>query len=466
MKKVPILYSTDSSLQNRGSSISQLQYSIVGEIGKKFDYYRQHPFVRNVLTLQVGSFGGTLIQAVVGVFLARLLQPELFGIYSLAFGLSSLGGLLLGAGTQDAVATLLGSAYAKQDKREVEDVLAFLIKMTLYAGLITALLLLFFPMVAGYFYGNPMIGWYASLIVLGVFLSSSFNAVVQLALQVVGRIKALTAIVFSDQVLRFGIALILVFMGMGVLGAVSGQFIGAAILFIASIVLWERLKRQYEIFPSLRGLFSRVRDISVFKYFGFTFWVAVDRNIGNMYMALPVVLTGIYVSTGEVSYFKLAFGFVNIALSLLGPISVLLNIEFPKMQIEDGAKLAKNFIKVSLYGVLLSSGLTLAAIIASPLAFRILYGKSFAPSISYVYGLFLYGALFGIGVGLGPMWRAVNKVKTSITINLIILGAGIPLGLFLIKQYGLWGSVIMVTLWFSVSHLTSFIYLVRKLRRP
>jgi hypothetical protein len=70
----------------------------------------------------------------------------------------------------------------------------------------------------------------------------------------------------------------------------------------------------------------------------------------------------------------------------------------------------------------------------------------------------------GIGVGLGPMWRAINKVRVSILINTLILVGGIPLGLWLIKNYGLWGSVIMVTIWFTVSHVISFIYLVRKLK--
>jgi len=217
--------------------------------------------------------------------------------------------------------------------------------------------------------------------------------------------------------------------------------------------------------PSIRGLLRQVKNVSIFKYLNFSFWVAVDRNIGALYMILPVVLTGIYVSTWEVSFFKLAFAFVNLALSLLGPVSVLLNIEFPKMKIEDGQKLARNFIKVSMYGLLLSSVLTAGAVVVSPLAFRLLYGESFMPSVSYVFGLFVYGALFGIGVGLGPMWRAINKVKVSIIINCIVLGIGIPLGLLLIKNFGNWGAVIMVTLWFTVSHMASFIYLSRQLKK-
>ena len=217
------------------------------------------------------------------------------------------------------------------------------------------------------------------------------------------------------------------------------------------------------MFPDLNHLTYVAKKVDFKKYFGFTFWVALDRNMGNVFMALPVILTGIYVSASEVSFFKLAFGYTNLALSLLGPISVLLNVEFPKLQIEDKEKLTENFKKVSLYSLALSVLLTVAAVIVSPIAFKILYGENFLPSVPYVAGLIIYGALYGIGVGLGPMWRAVNKVKVSIFINSVILGVGIPLGLWLIKNYGLWGSVIMVTVWFSVSHLISFTYLLRKL---
>jgi len=430
---------------------------------QKINYLRQNLFVKNVAILQMGSFGGTLAQAVFGILIARLLQPEFFGVYSLAIGLAALAGLLLGAGMQDAVATLVSSAYARNDKEELREALAFLLKITFYSGLTTLIIFFFVPRIADYFYGNSIIGWYSGIVILAVFFSSSFSALTQLSLQVSGKIKALALIIFGDQFLRFGFSLLFIFLGFGVLGGVSGQLAGALFVFIFSVLIWKWLRKNYEIFPSLMELFRITKDISVFKYLKFSLWVAVDRNMGNLYMALPVVLTGIYVSTEEVAFFKLAFGYLNLALSLLGPVSVLLNMEFPKIQIEDPTRLKSNFIRVSMFGLFISIALTFSAVVVSPLAFRIMYGESFVPSVSYIFGLMVYGALFGIGVGLGPMWRAINKVKISILVNLTILGAGIPLGLWLIKNYGLWGSVIMVTLWFTVSHLISFIYLTRKL---
>ena len=425
----------------------------------------QKDFIRNVATLQVGSFGGTVVQAIVGILIARILQPELLGIYSLAFGLAATTSLVIGMGIQEAVSSMLGRAYAQKDKVEVENILGFMFKITFLATLAVLVFSFFLPSIANKLYGNSVIGIYASIIVVAVVLSSFFFTLAYSVFQVTGRIKSLTYLIVTDQSLRSGLSLVLVIAGFGVLGAVSGHLVGALIIFISSAWLFGNLRTGDSIFPSLCQLVVGAKRVSFKKYFGFTFWVALDRNMGNLFMALPVILTGIYVTTSEVSFFRLAFGYVNLALSLLGPISVLLNVEFPKLQIENKEKLVKNFKKVSLYGLGISTLLTVVAVIVSPIAFKILYGENFLPSVPYVIGLIVYGALYGIGVGLGPMWRAINGVKGSIIINLGILGAGIPLGLWLIKNYGLWGSVMMVTVWFTASHLTSFVYLAKKLKK-
>ena len=432
---------------------------------EQFSYFKESKFIRNVATLQAGSFLGSVIQAGIGIIIARLLQPELFGIYALAFGMASLTTLIIGMGIEEAVSSMLGRAYAQKDKTEMENILGFMLKITSFAVLIVVAVTAFLPGIADRLYGNSLIGVYAAIVSIAVVFSSLLFTLTYSSFQVTGRIKSLAALIVSDQSLRYGLSLIFVIVGFGVAGAVSGQLAGALIVFIISALLFRGVKKEEPLFPGLWRLIGVAKKISIQKYFGFTFWVALDRNMGNVYMALPVILTGVYVTASEVSFFKLAFGYTNLALSLLGPISVLLNVEFPKIQVDDRARLYRNFKRISLYSFGLSALLTLGAVAVSPLAFKILYGESFLPSVKYVFGLVAYGAFMGIGVGLGPMWRAINKVKISILLNSLILAGGIPLGLWLIKNYGLFGSVIMVTIWFVLSHLISFVYLLKKLKQ-
>lgn len=429
-----------------------------------FSQFYQNKFARNVATLQVGSFSGTIVQAVIGILIARLLQPELFGIYALAIGMAGMTSLVLGMGIQEAVSSLLGRAYARKDGAEVEKILGFMLKITSLAALIVILISSFLPAIADRLYGNSLIGIYAAIVVVATVFSSLFFTLVYSSFQVAGRVRSLGLLILSDQSLRYALSLVFILIGFGVIGAVSGQLAGAMIIFVVSAVLFKNISKSEPLFPSLKRLLSSVAGADIKRYFGFTFWVALDRNMGNIYMALPVILTGIYVSSAEVSFFKLAFGYTNLVLSFLGPISVLLNVEFPKIQVGDKRQLYNTFKRVSFYSLGLSVLLTIGAAVVSPFAFKILYGESYIPSIKYIFGLIAYGSLFGIGVGLGPMWRAINKVKISILINSIILGAGIPFGLWLIKNYGLWGSVIMVTIWFSISHIWSFVYLTQKLK--
>lgn len=443
--------------------------SLPMNIKSKLSYFYQHHFVRNVVTLQAGSFAGSIVQALAGVFLARILQPERFGVYSLAFSLASLISLFSGLGVQDAVAqdamaTVLSEAHAQKDEKKIREAVAFLLKITFFIVLLALVGALFAPLIAKVLYHRSLIGDYASLIVLAVMIGVTFFSLTALVLRVFNRIKGLTVLALSDQVARYGLAVLLAVLGLGAAGAALGHLLGAVILFFVSLIVWEYLRRQYNFLPSLRRLIGQARVVPLKKYLNFSALIAIDRNLASLYSILPVFLAGIFVAVGEVAFFKLAFAYVNLALSLLGPVSVLLNVEFPKMRVEDSTKLARNFVKVSFYSLGLSLLLTAGALLAAPHAFRFFYGVNYLPSVRYVYGLFVYGALFGIGVGLGPMWRAVNKVRVSILINVVTLGTGVPLGLWLIKNYGLRGSVIMVTLWFTISHFVSFVYLWRALK--
>ena len=421
--------------------------------------------MRQAATLQAGSLVGNFTQALISIFIARLLQPERFGVFSLAMSLAALLSIFLTSGAQDAISSLLGASYAKKDHFEISQILAFFIKITFLTGTVSLIGAFLAPQIAGVFYGNKTIGLYASLVVVAAIISTTLFSLSTVTLQIAGKIKTMMALGVADQFLRWGISLALVFLGFGIWGAVAGQLLGAALIFLISWFVWQKLKNELAIFPSLKSLWQKLKSVSLKKYLGFSVWTAVDRNVANLYLLLPVVLAGVYLRTAEVTYFKLAFGYFNLALSLLGPISVLLNVEFPKMKVENRENLSKNFVKVSLYSVILSTIVTGGIVLLAPFVFKTLYGQSFLPGVPLARGLLVYGALFGIGVGLGPMWRAINRVKTSILINTIVLGVGIPLGLFLLKHFGSWGAVAMVTLWVTVSHFISFLYLARLLRK-
>ena len=435
-------------------------------LSARIKYLLGHAFVRQSAVLQAGTVLGTLIQAVSGVVIARVLKPELFGQYSVAFSIASIVTVLLGAGVQDAVAPYAARAWATSDQSGLRRALGFWAKFTLANIVATLAVVLILPLVVSGIYHDGNLGFYAVIIIIASLISTTVFTLAQLMLQIAGRIAALSVLTLVDVVARYGAVIGLALAGLGIYGAVSGHLLGALAVFLVSIVVYGGLARSLPILPSFSDFPSLVATTPFKPLIGPTLWVMADRNLGMLYGALPVAMVGLYATGTEVAYFKLAFGYLMLAMTALGPISTLLNVHFPTVQVTNAERLKAAFIKVTSYSMLMTFGITAVIIAVSPWVFRLLYGPLYLPSIPYVYGLGVFGALFGLGVGLGPMWRAVNRVRVSIFINLCTLGVGVPLGIFMIHRWNTWGAVAMVTLWYTVSHVASFVFLVRILNSP
>jgi stage V sporulation protein B len=431
---------------------------------ERIRYFVNHQFVRHTALLQAGNITGTFVQAVIGVFIARLLKPELFGQYSIALSVASIVTIVLGAGVQDAVAPQTARAWATGDDGALRQALGFWAKFTIANIVATCVVVLVLPIITGHLYHSDITGQYAAIIVIAALISTTVFTLTQLMLQVAGRIRSLSLLTLGDVIGRYGVVVVLMLAGTGIWGAVTGHLIGALILLVISILVYRRLNRTYHRLPNLYKLWGLAGTTSWRPLLTPTLWVIIDRNLGMLYGALPVAMVGLYVAGAEVAYFKLAFGYVMLAMTTLGPISTLLNVHFPTVQVTDRSRLKRIFFRVTLYSTLMTTGITIVVLVISPVVFRILYGTVYLPSIPYVYGFGLFGALYGLGVGLGPMWRAVNRVHTSIVINLATLGIGVPLGVVLITHWHIWGAVAMVTLWYTVSHAVSFAYLTEALK--
>jgi len=434
--------------------------------GKKYvAHLYQHSFVKNVITLQVGSVLGTLIQAGTGVFIARILQPELFGIYALAFSLASLFSIFMATGVGEGITSIVSGAHARGDQETIVEAFGFLLKVAFVVGLIILVGLFFLPTLSNLLYQRHDIGIFAGIVIVASVISNLFFSIAQVAFQMERKIKLAAGFIFLDQLTRWGLSLMLVFFGYGILGAAIGHLMGALIMFFVTVFAWNRLRSSDTLIPTLGEIIKKAKTVSWHRFIRYSFWVALDRNMATLFSFLPVSLAGIYLVSSDVAFYRVPLGFISLALSLLGPISVMLNIEFPRLHEENLVKMRANFLYISLCSFLFALILTTAAAVVAPFVFKVLYGQSFMPSAKYVYGFIIYGAVYGLGVGLGPMWRAIDKVKVSIAINLLTLGGGVPLGLFLIKYYNLWGAVMMVTLWYAVSHLSSFVYLMHYLNK-
>lgn len=425
----------------------------------------QHWFVRRVAILQIGTVAATLTQAVAGVLIARLLAPEAFGIYALAMGLAGMMSIVFGVGIQESVTSMVGRAYHSSDRAEVVSLFAYALKASLMLGMCGIAIGALAPWIAHAWYGASAIGWYALVVVCASVISTLFFALASVALQISGGVRSLSAFVFLDIFVRNGLALGAILLGFGVAGATAGHFVGACVIALVSAWLLQRTHVRDSLMPSWEEILSHVARVSLARYMRASALVAFDRNIGTLFAVLPVVLLGTFVTAGEVGAFKVAFGFINIGVGMIGPLSTLLNGEFPRLELVGLAAVRRTFVRATSVGVVITAAIAGVLALIAPTVFPILYGELFADASHLVALLFGYGVVYGIGVALGPLWRALHAVHYSIGINIGVLALGIPTGLWAMGHFGVLGAIGMVTAWYGASHIVSWLMLWRIMSR-
>ncbi len=429
-------------------------------ITERLQAFSRHHLFRKTAILQIGGVGSTVIQALAGVFLARLLQPALYGRYALAFSVAAICSVFIGGSLTDAIAPALSRAWAQRDGRGLGAAIGFYLRFVGVCAVITAVLLVLLPFITAHLYHDSGIGSLADVIIIASAISVSVFALTQLSLQVAGKFPALAGLTLTDAVMRYGASLALVIAGLGVWGAVAGHLIGAMLMLAVAAVLYLWLERSNALVPRFRQFGKFMRRTTWHPFLKPTLWVLADSNFALLYGALPVAMIGLYVTGAPLAYFKLAFGYIMLGMGAMGPVSTVMNVHFPTVQTTAPERLRRTFVRVTWTAVGLSAAITAVVAVVAPLVFRLLYGAAYLPAVPYVYGFIPFGMFFGLGVGLGPMWRALGKVPVSILINVITLGIGIPAGLWCINMWGLWGAVAMTSFWYTASHIVSFWYLV------
>jgi len=431
----------------------------------KIKKLKQIRFIQDVAILQVGSIVGTGLSMISSIIFARVLGPSTYGTYSLVFAFVGLVGLFMDWGAGYGALTLLAEAHARQDKQEVKNVIIYFFKISFFStiiiGLIAAILA---PWITNLAYQEPHIGYLARFVILASVVRL-FYALIIAILQVLRKMKKLTILENVNKIFYTLIPVAFVLLGMGVFGIVLGYFITALLFLIFSLVLYIILSKRNSLFPTLREIATDLFKVKIKKYFIFGFAIAIDKNIGSLYTTLPLIIAGAFVATQDIAFFKIAWGLIGMSGILLGPISRLLNVQLPQSKAQGTENLKKAFWRSSLGSLLISIPITIVMVVLAKPVIVLFYGQEFAPSVNFVYILAVHLLVSGLSVGAGPMYRTLNKMKVTISINAALIIVGSPIFYWLIKTYTATGLALSYVIWQGIANLLAVFVLSRIMKK-
>ena len=229
----------------------------------KFRDFIRISFVRDVGILQVSKFFSIFLTIVSSIILARLLHPELYGLYGLIFAFVGLVGIFIDWGGNYASLTLLAENYAKKNKEEIKNILVYFVKITLLGiGIVGVIILVFSPFLTEIIYGNSQIGDWARVVLMATFLGIFYTGVV-IVLQVIRKISQLAFLEVFNKFVYVLLPISFVVIGWGLTGLVWAHFLSSFIFLILSLLIYRSLTREDNLLPNVRKIFSDFNKVRI-----------------------------------------------------------------------------------------------------------------------------------------------------------------------------------------------------------
>lgn len=377
-------------------------------------------FVRDVLTLQAGSVFGTGIAFVKSVLYARLLGIEAFGIYALVLAFTGTASIFVNFGQNQAALTFFAERHARKDRRGMGTVLRYYLLLSSVGAGILLCLSVAAPALADMLYDDAAIGTLARLAFFAA-LTGSFDTFFTMQLQAIRAIRTLTVLENCNALLQLLLAGALLATGRGVAGIFVGLGMSNLIMLCVYGAVAQGRFRDGDLPTAREALWSGESVRPLLKQ---GLWIAVDKNIGNLFPQSFFFALSLFSAPAIVGIAQLAFKISSLPKILLLPHIVRMGTTvLPAIRARaDGAAALRHawmlMVKHALaFHVLASAG---SLIVLPPLTL-LLYGHAFSGVIRPMTWLLLIQLLSALNVGNSPLFRMLGKAHIPALFGIVAL---------------------------------------------
>jgi len=399
-----------------------------------------YEFATNIV-MKVGSLFFTII-------IARMLMPELFGLYSLALGTIILVASLSDLGIGSAAMTFLSRKLSKKrDSSEAKKYFKTLLKWKIYASLIGALIIVLLSYyLANTYYNKPIFfallagGLYIPVVTLTNFLSVSFKADNNFKYPL---LKEIFLQVLKLTIVPLGILIIFK------MDLETNSIIFFVLLTIILCYLLSFFLLIYFMKRKVPFLKAKAKELDKDEKKGLRRFILPLTAIilsGAFFGYIDMFMLGHYVSSIFLSYYSVSFVLVGAVTVLVGSVATGL---FPIFSRIKGPVLKNLLRKSKNMAFIISFFIAIFTVFAAYWIVKIVYGPSFLPAT-------LFLQFFSILIILSPIIAIytsyyISQRKTS-SLAVILIGStiitiilnfiGINYGLQFGEYYGVLGACI------------------------
>ncbi len=379
------------------------------------------------------NFTGTIISRVGGliftIILARMLLPELFGIYSLVLSIAAIFITFTDLGIQKTLVRYLSDALGKNKKNKASAYVKYLFKFRFFLAIgIVFIIIIFGKFIANSIFQKPEIYvpllfacFYILMKLFFGFFKSIFTAIKEL------KKVAVMQIIF--QISRIGLVVLAIYL-LSNSNIVPGVFIAlSTALFLTS--LYAFIKTDKKLLFNKDSKKEQVEKRRILSYLGFVSLVSISMTF---FGSIDTLMLGRFVSSEYLGFYRAALSLATSVGALFGFGAVLLPVftQLHGNRFERGFKKAFKFISIftipSVLGVL---------VIARYFIFAV-YGKEYLTATIPLYALALTIIIMPMIALYSSFFEAREKPKVLTKAVFVSLILNIILNFILIKYLPIW----------------------------
>jgi len=373
----------------------------------------------------ISKFGGLIFT----IILARLLLPELFGVYHLALAVGLMLLTFTDLGINGTLVRYVSHAVGKNEKDLASSYFRYLFKLKFILVFLFSLsLILLANPLALYVFHKPDL--FLPLQIVGIFLFfQSFLDFVGAGFISMQRFEYSTVRHIVYEGLRLILVPALIFLGFSVFGALVGLSISTA---AALLVLTYFLLRNY---PFL--LKRKTVKIERRKMLKFLSYLTIGSISGVFFAYVDSIMLGIFMPVEYVGFYRAAY---NIVFAFAGLVSIA-GVLFPVFTQLEGDELENAFKKVFKYSSMLAFPCAFGLLFIAEPVIKVVYGIDYLPAVLPTYILSLLIVIAPLDF-FGTLFNAKEKPEYPAKLIMISSTLNVVLNYFLILQIGMAGAAV------------------------
>lgn len=381
------------------------------------------PFVRDAGVLQAGQIYGMVVSFFTSILYVRLLGLQSYGEYAVIMAMTGTLGLLSGLGQRTVTVTLLAEAWGRKDEEAMAAVYRYYFYVSVIAVMILTALCLVLPQLSELFYGNQDAGILGRIVFLIMMIEIPWRLTV-MRLQVSRHIRLMTLLEVTAATLKLAIAAVFLLLGFRVFGVLLAGLCTSAAFFLFSMLLLPFLNRRTGTPPLLRAFSIRGRHLLP-AHIRDGLWVAVDKNLRNLYPSAFLFLLSLQVPANEMGLVNLGVKLSSLPYSFaIASISRLSSSVLPSIAHRGAGHLLQTTRRLITHTVALHLLTTLAGSACIVWLLPSVYGEHFRLAVYPFLAFVAIGMLPAFYAFCGPILRTYSKIYLSVLWN----AAGLLLG--------------------------------------